>query len=288
MTLGLLGVAVEDSGDFARAAQLFDEALALIDAPGIAGLSTTLAISLRSHRGVCAWGLGEIPFARDLWEKTLADARAVGDWWWVANCLGYLGLVAVERKAVDEAASRQHESLSILWRLNAMDDLAGAISGAACVASARADHLLAVRLFSAADGLRTRIGSRVPPPERDVFRLFHERSRAALTDDQASAAATAGLALPIDQAVSEALAALQSPVDGRAPGSSGTGITLTQRERDVMRLLIAGQTDREIAESLFISPRTAQGHVARLFDKLDVSTRTAAVALAIQQDLLRR
>ena len=51
-------------------------------------------------------------------------------------------------------------------------------------------------------------------------------------------------------------------------------------------LLVQGQTDREIADSLFISPRTAQGHVAKLLDKLGVNTRTAAVAAALQSDLL--
>jgi DNA-binding CsgD family transcriptional regulator len=64
------------------------------------------------------------------------------------------------------------------------------------------------------------------------------------------------------------------------------GFDLTPREQDVLRLLIRGQTDREIADALFISPRTAQGHVARLFDKLGVSTRTAAVAAALHADLL--
>jgi len=287
MTLGLLGVAVEDSGDYTRGAQLFDEAQALIDASAGAGISSSLVISLHSHRGVCAWGMGEIDYARELWEQTLAEARTDGDWWWVANCLGYLALAAVERKSVDEAAIRQHESLSLLCHLNAMDDLAGALSGAACVASARSSHATAIRFFRAADVLRTKIGSRVAPPERDVFRLFYERSRAALPDEEEGAAARSGAALTTEQAVAEALTSLQAPTDARSSARSASGITLTQRERDVMRLLVAGQTDREIAESLFISPRTAQGHVARLFDKLDVSTRTAAVAMAIQQDLLR-
>ena len=55
---------------------------------------------------------------------------------------------------------------------------------------------------------------------------------------------------------------------------------------EVLRLLVAGQTDREIGAALFISPRTAQGHVARIFAKLGVSTRTGAVAEAIQSGVL--
>ena len=286
MSLGLLGVAIEDSGDFARGSQLFDEAIAAVDTSSSIGQSDSLLVSLRSHRGVCAWGMGEIEKARSLWEQSLAAARGNEDWWWVANCLGYLALAAVERKSVQEAASRQHESLSILWQMNAVDDLAGAIAGAACVASAQGDNYAAIKFFRVSETLRIRIGSRVPPPERDVFRLFFERSRAALPDEQGAAAEREGSLLTTERAVAEALDLLRAPIDSRSSGLPTSAMMLTPRERDVLRLLVAGQTDREIAESLFISPRTAQGHVARLFDKLDVSTRTAAVALALQQDLL--
>ncbi|MGH2549304.1 MAG: LuxR C-terminal-related transcriptional regulator, partial [Thermomicrobiales bacterium] len=51
-------------------------------------------------------------------------------------------------------------------------------------------------------------------------------------------------------------------------------------------LLVSGLTDRDIATALFISTRTAQGHVARLFAKLDVNTRSAAVALALRNGLI--
>jgi DNA-binding CsgD family transcriptional regulator len=70
------------------------------------------------------------------------------------------------------------------------------------------------------------------------------------------------------------------------PAESLSQVDLSPREQDVLRLLVLGRTDREIADALFISARTAQGHVARLFDKLGVSTRTAAVAAALQSDLL--
>jgi DNA-binding CsgD family transcriptional regulator len=50
----------------------------------------------------------------------------------------------------------------------------------------------------------------------------------------------------------------------------------------VLNLLVQGLSDREIAEALFISPRTAQGHVGRIFTKLNVSSRAAAVATALQ------
>ncbi len=60
---------------------------------------------------------------------------------------------------------------------------------------------------------------------------------------------------------------------------------LTDREREVLRLVADGHTDRMVAETLVISPRTVNRHLSNIFNKLDVSGRTAAVALALRQGL---
>ena len=60
---------------------------------------------------------------------------------------------------------------------------------------------------------------------------------------------------------------------------------LTDREREVLRLVADGHTDRMVAETLVISPRTVNRHLSNIFTKLNVSGRTAAVAFAIRQGL---
>jgi len=55
---------------------------------------------------------------------------------------------------------------------------------------------------------------------------------------------------------------------------------LTSRERDVLRLVAEGRSNRQIAEELFISPKTASVHVSNILAKLDVSGRGEAAALA--------
>jgi DNA-binding NarL/FixJ family response regulator len=63
-------------------------------------------------------------------------------------------------------------------------------------------------------------------------------------------------------------------------------LNLTQRERDVLRLLADGMSNEEIGKSLFISPETVRTHVRKAMAKLDADTRTQAVATALRQSLI--
>ena len=54
----------------------------------------------------------------------------------------------------------------------------------------------------------------------------------------------------------------------------------------MLQLVAKGLTDKEIGEALFISWRTAQGHVASILAKLDVSTRAAAAGVAFRDGLI--
>ena len=67
---------------------------------------------------------------------------------------------------------------------------------------------------------------------------------------------------------------------GRA-GPKAVGL-LSRREVEVLRLLGEGLSNREIAERLFISPKTAEHHVSRIYAKLGLSTRAEAAAYAVR------
>jgi DNA-binding CsgD family transcriptional regulator len=67
---------------------------------------------------------------------------------------------------------------------------------------------------------------------------------------------------------------------GAAPVDPAVALGLTSRERDVLRLVAAGRSNRRIAEELFISPKTASVHVSNILAKLGVSGRGEAAALA--------
>jgi DNA-binding NarL/FixJ family response regulator len=61
---------------------------------------------------------------------------------------------------------------------------------------------------------------------------------------------------------------------------------LTQREREVLRLLADGLSNEEIGKRLFISAETVRTHVRKAMDKLDADTRTQAVARALRNQLI--
>ena len=61
---------------------------------------------------------------------------------------------------------------------------------------------------------------------------------------------------------------------------------LTERELDVLRLAGRGLSNREIAHRLHLSPRTIQAHMANIFGKLQVSSRTEAVMTGLRRGLL--
>ncbi|MFF1731053.1 AAA family ATPase [Streptomyces sp. NPDC058247] len=66
----------------------------------------------------------------------------------------------------------------------------------------------------------------------------------------------------------------------QAPTDPAEELGLTSRERDVLRLVAAGRSNRQIAEELFISPKTASVHVSNILAKLGVAGRGEAAALA--------
>ena len=76
--------------------------------------------------------------------------------------------------------------------------------------------------------------------------------------------------------------------DGRASRTTqaGGGPPLTPREREVLRLVADGRSNKEIARALGITERTAKFHVTSLLNKLGAENRARAAALGVQRGLL--
>ena len=70
----------------------------------------------------------------------------------------------------------------------------------------------------------------------------------------------------------------------RCPTARGSA-SLTSREREVLRLIAAGRSNREIGAVLFIAPKTASVHVSNILGKLGAASRTEAAAIAHREGL---
>jgi len=75
-------------------------------------------------------------------------------------------------------------------------------------------------------------------------------------------------------------------IDVRAKLSPIYPLGLTVREVEVLRLLAKGITNTQIAQQLIISPLTVNAHVRSIFNKLDVTSRSAATRFAIEHHLI--
>jgi DNA-binding CsgD family transcriptional regulator len=79
-----------------------------------------------------------------------------------------------------------------------------------------------------------------------------------------------------------------APAAGGAADGTGAALSaLTTREREVLRLIAAGRSNREIGAELFISAKTASVHVSNILGKLGVASRTEAAAIAHREDIAR-
>jgi DNA-binding NarL/FixJ family response regulator len=88
----------------------------------------------------------------------------------------------------------------------------------------------------------------------------------------------------VDRRAAEAVLDTAGVARSRARAAWPRG--LTDREVEVLLLVARGQSNKEIAANLGISPRTAQQHVIHIYQKIDVSSRAAAALFAVEQDLL--
>jgi DNA-binding CsgD family transcriptional regulator len=107
--------------------------------------------------------------------------------------------------------------------------------------------------------------------ERTVSKLYD-----VLSEDQYLEIAERAQRLTLEDLFAQTLSAVHSQ-----PAQ-----TLTPRERDILRLVAAGLTDKQIATQLFISAHTVNSHLRSIYRKLNVNTRTAAIHAAQHASLL--
>jgi HD-GYP domain-containing protein (c-di-GMP phosphodiesterase class II)/DNA-binding CsgD family transcriptional regulator len=209
----------------------------------------------------------------------------------VAGHLHDLGRVGVSSRIWDKAkplTSTERAQVELHpWHTEQVLSRVPELAGAARVAAQHHERLdgsgyhrgavagqlgVAARVLAAADRYRGLVEER---PHRPA--LSAEAAAAAVRDD-----VRRGL---LDPEVVEAVVASAGLPRRARPGQRGG---LTRRQVDVLRLLAAGRSNREIAAELVISPRTAEHHVQDVYARIGVATRAGAALYAMEHGLLDR
>jgi predicted ATPase/DNA-binding CsgD family transcriptional regulator len=211
--------------------------------------------------------------ASDLLAEGRAICRAYGDQWYLSQIL----MVSAQYAAnLTEAAAYARESLTLQRSLNDILGALGVLEVMAPIASADHDHRRAARLLGAADQLRHMIGGSPYDAQRLAWRQqTTAAARSALGDTAFDAEHHHGQGLTVDEAISYALGERKTPETAKAlVVGETTAVILTRREREITELVARGLSNRQIAERLVISQRTAESHVGNILDKLGFTSRS--------------
>jgi predicted ATPase/DNA-binding CsgD family transcriptional regulator len=271
------------AGDFATAREAGRRALAEFRAGGNLHETAMTLVNL----GAGATYAGELDRAEADLAEALRISRRLGFQEGVAWSLHELAILArlTRRSDTDPQimlrdALLVHQQLGDRWRIaSVLEEIAGA-------ALEREDGTLATQLLGCTEALREQIGAPVPPVERPDHEAAVARLRRRLGTARFARAWAEGRGQPLGQAIDGAVAAIDRG-RSRDEAAAGGGLApiLTPREMAVLELLSQGQTNREIATSLFISTSTAGVHVSNILRKLrakrrvDATTRAHALGL---------
>jgi DNA-binding CsgD family transcriptional regulator len=265
---------------------------------------------------------GEYALAKTSAEESVMRWRALGDRRSLSQALGYLGYIWLWEGDIDRAEQVGRECLTVaediedglvtfanellatvalerghfdqagqLFRLSlrasqTRQDFMAVIEcleGLAGVAGGYGNGARGAALLGAAEAIRQQYSSPVPPPRQDRYQRTLTVVRSALDPDAFDRAWDQGHLMSPDQAVDYALEPDQPPVAKLQPEAA---TILSKREREVLRLLVEGKTNQEIATALFISPHTVTNHVTSILTKLNLESRTAAATYALRHGLV--
>jgi DNA-binding CsgD family transcriptional regulator len=278
-----LGITAEWQGDLDLAAARYEESRAIMERLDDSVRLPHWTLLPVANLADVALLRGDPASAATLAEQAIAGWREAGYLWGIAQALGTAAAAASERGDQVRASRLYDETLTLWLESDDGRGIAGTFAGIAGVANHRGRPERAARLLGAAWGVAESLGVRYLAHHVHAERVL-AATRSQLDDEAFDAAWEEGQTLSIEQAVAEARRLLAAPTSGPVP--TGASPRLSPRELDVLRLLVAGHHDREIAAALRVSPRTVQTHVASLFAKFGVNSRVEVTAIAVRRGLV--
>lgn len=282
--VGNLGLIQLAQGDTARAVQSQEEALAIARELDDANSAT----SAMGNLGVALLAANDLDRAESVLTDVADRYREMGDPRGSAMVTHALGQCAERRGDHRSAGELWLQALAKFVADQASRDIASCLESIAGWATATGAFDDATSLFAAASVLRSRDGS---IPDFDSEAIEHNRrvARAGIADETAAALAEQAAAWSLDEVEQAAIECVErlgslpapSTIDARARLAEQLGLTV--RELDVMELVVERHTDREIADALYISPRTVTTHVSAILRKLGVTSRREVATVVAER-----
>ncbi len=283
-----LACSAEYQGEYGQAEVLTRENLVLArelgDKDRISGALASLG-EFALYRGDFSW-------ATTCLEECLSLFREAGIKHNIALALYYLGELRRMQGEIMQAAALHTEGLALAREVGSKFFTGYHLVGLAKVAAAKAQPERAARLFGAsAHWLNPAVDLEARP--REDYERAMENLRAQLGEEAFAAAWEQGLAMTPEQALAEQKQDITTELVSSMPQSTLPAQLiptypdgLTRREVEVLRLVALGWGDAQVAEQLVISPRTVNGHLRSIYNKINVNSRGAATHYAMEHHLL--
>ncbi|GAC1389996.1 MAG: hypothetical protein NVSMB38_06090 [Ktedonobacteraceae bacterium] len=296
-TLHYLGRIHFSIGKYAKAKTLLEECLATSKKIGyrddIANIPSLLGQIALKH--------GDSVTARSLIEESLLLNREGGGNSNIAMSLAHLAKVMFAEGKYSAARVSYEESFIFLEKVDDKEQLAFCLEGLAEVVMVQGQAEWAAQLWGAAASLRQEIGTPMFPIDVAAYERALDSARTHLGEAAFLIAYHAGQAMTPAQALTvqgqsrkttDPLdeVTMSSSLQPMVPTSPSTEAVpnagLTAREREVLRFVARGLTSPQIAKELCISTLTVNAHLRSIYNKLDVTSRSAATRYAIEHGLL--
>jgi predicted ATPase/DNA-binding CsgD family transcriptional regulator len=273
----LLATVALVQGDYTRATDLAQELLAISQEVGdreseFSALYTLGTVVLRQ---------GDDAQALDLYNRCLNITQEIGSARNSSMALARLGEIAYEQGNYALAAEHYREGLSHVDTFEDKEVVGVTLLGLARIAKAERQYWRAAHLLGAAEA---RINVRIDLDA--IARVAYERDVAALRTYLGEEAYTQAQDEGRKMTAEQALTIREPTSDVALRVSPMYPDQLTKREMEVLLLVASGLTDAQVAVQLVISPRTVQGHLRSIYNKINVNSRSAATRYAVEHKLV--
>jgi predicted ATPase/DNA-binding CsgD family transcriptional regulator len=281
------GLATLFRGDTVRAIALLgaavDEHRRLRDAGSVALDLAFLALakSLAGEQDVMA-----------VLDECVTLCTATGESWIRALALWTLGIELCKAGDLSGAVVAQRESLALRTPLEVNYLMALNLDALAWVAVEERHLERAARLFAAAEAIMRDVGGVLVAhgPTASLHEAYQARAREGLGTKEFDSAYASGLQMGFAAALDFALGTRNASSGGEEVGAAATGLAagLSGRELEVAQLVARGMTNKQIASTLIIAPRTAEGHVEHVLSKLGFTSRAQIATWATEREADQR